>query len=212
VNVIVKVCEVLFPATSVAVTAMLFRPETRPTEQENVPAWIVAACPAHTTVDTPEVTSLTVPVIASGELATVMLFAGKVMESAGAVLSSFTVTETETVALLASVAVPVMVCIPSLMINCEGGHCTGATPPEQTKLTVTLLLFQPALLGAGDIVAAISNETTVNVTALLVPAPGTVTLTEAAPSGRDGTVTWIAVLLHDPTVAAVPLNWTVLVP
>jgi hypothetical protein len=51
------------------------------------------------------------------------------------------------------------------------------------KLTVTSLLFQPEELGAGDRLAAIANETTVNVAALLVPAPGTVTVTEAGPSG-----------------------------
>jgi hypothetical protein len=122
VNVIVRVWVVLFPATSVAVTGMLFRPEIRPTEQENVPVCMVAACPEHTTLATPEVASVTVPVIASAELVTVMLFVGEVMESAGAVLSSFTGTDTETVALLASVAVPEIVCVPSLMTNCEGGH------------------------------------------------------------------------------------------
>jgi hypothetical protein len=213
VNVIVRVWEVLFPATSVAVTGMLFCPLTRPTEQENVPDCIVAACPAHTTLATPEVASDTVPLIVSVGLLTVVLFDGEVMESVGAVLSSFTVTETETVALLASVAVPEMVCVPSLVTDCEEGHCTGATPPEQTKPTVTLLLFQPELLGAGDRVAAMANDTTVNVAELLVPAPGTVTVTDAAPSGSpDGTVTWIAVLLHDPTVAVIPLNLTVLVP
>ena len=214
VNVIVRVWEVLFPATSVAVTGMLFGPLTRPTEQENVPVCIVAACPEHTTVATPEVASVTVPLIVSVRLLTVALFAGEVMDSVGAVLSSFTGTETETVEPLASVAVPEMVCIPSLITNCEGGHCTGATPPEQTKLTVTSLVFQPDALGAGDRVAAIANDTTVNVAGLLVPAPGTVTVTEAGPSGSpDGTVTWIAVLFHGPTVVAViPLNLTVLVP
>lgn len=58
-----------------------------------------------------------------------------------------------------------------------------------------------------------SGATTVNVAELLVPAPGTVTVTEADPSESPaGTLTPIAVLVHEVGVTFTPPKETVLVP
>src|SRR6478752_7610555 len=92
-----------------------------------------------------------------------------------------------------------------------GGQETGATPPEQTYDTVTLVLFQPFAFGDGDKTAEIvSGETTVKVAELLVPPPGTVTTTGIAPSVTvSGTVATMLVLLQEETAAAMPPKVTV---
>jgi hypothetical protein len=75
-------------------------------------------------------------------------------------------------------------------------------------------LFHPAAFAAGAAEAVIaSGATTVKVAELLVPDPGTVTVTEADPSESPaGTVTPIAVLVHEVGVTFDPPKETVLVP
>jgi hypothetical protein len=61
-----------------------------------------------------------------------------------------TCTDVVAVFPFASVAVPVIDWLaPSVDIVCWAGHCTGATPPKHWKVTVTFVLFQPFVFGAG---------------------------------------------------------------
>jgi hypothetical protein len=79
---------------------------------------------------------------------------------------------------------------------------------------VTLVLFQLFVFGAGEITGeTVSGETTVKVAELLVPAPGTETTTDIAPSATPlGTGTTMLVLLQLVGVAEIPPKVTVLVP
>ncbi len=76
------------------------------------------------------------------------------------------------------------------------------------------MLFQLFAFGAGDITGeTASGETTVKVTELLVPEPGTETTTGIAPKATPlGTETAMLVLLQLVGVAEIPPKVTVLVP
>lgn len=75
------------------------------------------------------------------------------------------------------------------------------------------MLFQLFAFGSGEIIGEIaSGETTVKVAELLIPAPGTLTTTDTAPSATPlGTVATMLVLLQV-AVAGIPPKVTVLEP
>jgi hypothetical protein len=87
-------CVEAFPATSEAETVTVFAPAANVTEQLNVPLWTVATAPLQVTLEIPESASLTVPLTGSVAVITVLLLAGEVMASAGAVLSMLRVVVT----------------------------------------------------------------------------------------------------------------------
>jgi hypothetical protein len=126
------------------------------TSQENAEPLSVAAAPLHVRPGAarPESESATVPLIVAVSAAAVEPSAGEEMVNAGGVLSRFTVTLTDVVLPLVSVAVPVITWLaPSVATVCVALQvCIGAVPlpAVQTKDTVALQLFQPAAFGAGD--------------------------------------------------------------
>lgn len=98
-------CVAVFPATSVAATAIVLVPVLSATVQLKAPFCTVAAAPLQVTTANPESASDTVPEICRLEFVTVTLFAGDVMLNVGAVLSILSVTLAETLSPIASVAV-----------------------------------------------------------------------------------------------------------
>ena len=109
------------------------------------------------TAETPDRASDTVPVTAAEDEVNVAPFAGEVMLMVGGVLSSLTVTDVEALFPATSVAEPEIAWFaPSVATATgEGQVATPERESPQVKLTVTLELFQPAALGAGETAAAI---------------------------------------------------------
>jgi len=161
VNVIESDCVVVFPATSVATTGMVFAPETSVTEQLKALLCRTAAVPLHVVEAIPERASEAVPVSCTVAVLTVELLAGEAMVNDGGVLSIL--RETEVLALLPalSVAVPLTTWLaPSVVTVTGAGHV--ATPEElsvQVNVTVTFVLFHPAALDAGETWAVITGGT-----------------------------------------------------
>lgn len=162
----VAVAVALFPATSVAV------PET---------VWLaplVETVVGLGQVAMPDNESLHVKLTVTGVVfQPFALGAGeRLAEIVGSVLSSLITTVAVAVAPAASVTVPDTGMLdPELEMVCgEGQLLIGAPPAVHTKLTVTLLLFQPAPLGWGDtlavMVGAVSEMFSVMLALALFPA------------------------------------------
>lgn len=112
------------------------------------------------TVARPESASAAVPETGAGEVVRVAFGAGAEMETAGPVLSIFSVTEVVAVAPTLSLTVPEMIWLaPSVETTRGAGQVSGATPPEHVNVTVTFPLFNPAALGNGDAEAEMTGAT-----------------------------------------------------
>src|ERR1035438_7553689 len=98
----------------------------------------------------PERVSVTVPEIVCGVAVTMVPLAGDETLTNGGVLSSLTVTEAVAVLAAMSVTVPERTWLAVSVETTTGvGHVSGAVPPAQVKVTVTLEWFHPAALGSG---------------------------------------------------------------
>jgi hypothetical protein len=142
----------MLPATSAALIATVFAPETRVTEHEKDVPVMTAATGPHVTEPGPERASVTLPVIESCAAATVAPSAGEFTTTAGGVLSSLIVAVPVAVFPALSRAVPeISWLLASVVTVVDAGHTsTPLKPSEQLNATVTFALFQPAAFGAGD--------------------------------------------------------------
>jgi hypothetical protein len=127
----------------------------------------------------------------------------------GAVKSIFKVTDAVAVAPDASFAVPVTTWFaPCVATVCAPGHVTGATPPLHVKVTVTLVLFQPAAFAGGAAIAVTVSAAvppcTVSVSEF--DAPTDVVTTTGPVFAELGTVARIRKLLQNVVVSLVPFS------
>ena len=200
----------MFPAASVAMTEMEFAPAARMTLQVKFPGVNAARAPLQVKLAMPDRASVTVPVTIWEALVTVMPLAGDVIVSDGAVLSSFTVTVAVAVLLVLSVTVPETTWpAVSAEITMGGGQVSGATPPPHVKVTVALLLFHPAALGAGVMEGMMESVVEFSMTGMgidvMFPATSVAaTVIVLGPGVRDT----LQERFEDVTVVAIPLQAT----
>src|SRR5439155_3441118 len=111
--------------------------------------------PLQVIVAIPERVSLADPVIVIESEEITAPSTGEVIEITGAVVSSFTIADTDAVLPALSTAEPETTCpAPSVLTATGEGHAAIPEPPsEQVKLTVTGALFQPFVFGGADRVA-----------------------------------------------------------
>lgn len=105
-SVIWRVSEAVLPAMSVAVVVIVFWPANNGTTQVKVPPLTVAGTALHIKPRTPDRASLTVPLTDTEGVMTEAPFAGAVIATSGAVVSSFTVASALFWLPTLSVAVP----------------------------------------------------------------------------------------------------------
>ena len=147
----------MLPATSVAWTEMELDPATRLVVHVKLEPEVVAAVPLHLTEATPDRLSLSLPLIPVDGVPKVIIdpLIGDKTASSGGVLSKLIVADALAVLPAKSVAVPVTTCCtPSLATVCGAGQiATPETESLHRKVTVAVVLFQPAEFCAGDTVA-----------------------------------------------------------
>src|SRR5215472_1381542 len=150
---------VVFPATSVTTTLMVLGPALSGTPQVRAAPLTWAGNPLQVTPATPESASVTVPSMVTVGTITSVPFFGEVMARTGGVLSMLRLADAVAVLPARSRAVPETAWLaPSVEATTwVGQKSTPLSASEQLKLTVTLVLFQPAALGEGDTMAAIAG-------------------------------------------------------
>ena len=180
---------------------------------EKLPPLSVARAPLHVTDEAPESVSEIVPDAVNADELSTSPSDGDPTLNAGGVLSIFRVTLVVAEFPPVSVTVPLMICpVPSVEIVCVPGQVATDRPPAlHVNVTVTLVLFQPAGLAAGETEAVIvGGGMTAKLIALLAsPCTVTTTFPVVAPLG---TGTAMLVVLQLVGAPAVPLNVTMLVP
>jgi len=131
---------------------MRLSPGLSETLQEKFPLETAAGVPLQVTVETPEVASETVPVAVIGDAEKAAPSDGAVTVTVGKVSSMLSVTLAVAMFPAASVTVPLTIWpMPCDEIVCGPGQLTiAALPAPQLNVTVTLVLFQPFALGAGE--------------------------------------------------------------
>src|SRR5262249_35708448 len=110
-----------------------------------------AFTPLQRTCETPERTSLAVPVTVSDAVDCCELFAGEAIVRSGAVLSILTLSNSVWELPATSVAVPLAVRVPPSLVSVTGllTLATPESPSVALKVTVTSELFQPLAFGFG---------------------------------------------------------------
>jgi hypothetical protein len=151
-------------------------PGSRAILQEKLPLAKVAAVPSQVIAETPESASETVPATVTAGSVKLAPSAGEETVKAGALLSILRVTAAVAVFPAASVTVPLTTWpTPSEETTCAAGQdATAALPAAQVKVTITLLLFQPPALGAGETPALMDGGVAAAVTfkfAIAAPMP-----------------------------------------